>query len=72
MLSSAGLVYKFYGKEVIDQICKTEYGRELDEKIIDKLHQQLYKKIILEIDCNDTGVEVADEMNYHINSSLPS
>ena len=39
LLSSAGLVYKFYGKEVINQICSAEYGRDLDEKMIDKLHE---------------------------------
>lgn len=28
-LSSAGLIYKFFGKEIITNVCKTEYDIEL-------------------------------------------
>ena len=40
--------------------------------MIDKLHKTLYNKLILEVDCGDTGVEIADDARYHINSDLPS
>jgi uncharacterized UPF0160 family protein len=39
--------------------------------MIEKLHKSLYRSIILEVDCGDTGVEIADNQKYSINSGLP-
>jgi uncharacterized UPF0160 family protein len=71
LLSSAGLVYKYFGKEIIDSICKTEYNRTLDTDMIEKLHKKLYNGMILEIDAGDCGVDVAAETRYNINTDLP-
>jgi len=30
-MSSAGLIYKYYGKEVIKNICKTEYKKDISD-----------------------------------------
>jgi len=30
-LSSAGLIYKFFGKEIIANVCKSEWNREISE-----------------------------------------
>jgi uncharacterized UPF0160 family protein len=55
-LSSAGLIYKFFGKEIIKNICKSEYEIELSEKETEKIYEQIYKNLILEIDAIDNGV----------------
>ena len=34
-LSSAGLVYKFYGKEIIKNTCKNEWNKDLNEDEIE-------------------------------------
>jgi uncharacterized UPF0160 family protein len=38
-LSSAGLIYKFFGKEIINSICKSEYEIELSEKETEKIYE---------------------------------
>jgi uncharacterized UPF0160 family protein len=37
-LSSAGLIYKHFGKEVIENICKAEYEINLKPEDIDLIH----------------------------------
>lgn len=71
-MSSAGLVYKFFGKEIIASVCKSEYKRDLDKEMIEKLYKKLYNGFILEIDAGDCGVEIAPETRYNISSALPS
>jgi uncharacterized UPF0160 family protein len=68
-LSSAGLVYRFYGKEIIQQICKTEYEKELDDETLEYVYQKMYNKLIKEIDAIDNGVNIGSP-NYNINSDL--
>jgi len=55
-LSSAGLIYKFYGKEIIKNMCKEFYEKDLNEAQVDLIFEKLYKGIILEIDAIDNGV----------------
>lgn len=71
-LSSAGLIYKYFGKEVIRNICKSEYDMTLTDDELELVHKKLYRKFILEIDAIDNGVNVAENPLYHINSHLSS
>ncbi|KAK6465475.1 metal-dependent protein hydrolase [Scheffersomyces coipomensis] len=50
-LSSAGLIYKHYGKQIIEQVLKIE-----DEAKIELLYQKLYKEFVESLDANDNGI----------------
>lgn len=63
-LSSAGLVYRHFGKEVIQNATKSTWGTDLTEQQIDLIYKQLYNGLILEIDAIDNGVSEAAEMRY--------
>lgn len=73
-LSSAGLIFRHYGKEFIDSVCKNQWGVTLTEEQINSVFRKFYKKCILEIDCNDNGVDIApkDQIKYRSESTLPS
>ncbi|CAB4062499.1 UPF0160 protein C27H6.8,UPF0160 protein MYG1, mitochondrial [Lepeophtheirus salmonis] len=55
-LSSAGLIYAHYGKEVIGQRLK-EINVEETEEVIKMVFERVYKKFIEEIDAGDNGME---------------
>ena len=57
-MSSAGLIYKHYGKEIIKNIAKSEYEKDLDQAIVNIIFEKMYKKLILEIDALDNGMRV--------------
>lgn len=46
------------------------WGQELTKEQVEKIHDQLYKKLILEVDAIDNGVSEAAEMRYMIGSGL--
>ena len=71
-MSSAGLVYKFYGKEVLSNICKTVYKQDLPQADIDRIFNKIYNTTMLEIDAIDNGVSVGNNLSYEITSSLSS
>ena len=54
-LSSAGLVYKYYGKQVIQELEKKHKCSIGDN--LDYVHQRLYDSFIKAIDGIDNGVE---------------
>lgn len=61
-LSSAGLIYKHYGKEVIKNVAEELikfYNVELtiDEKSLDEVYYRIYDNFILYVDAVDNGVE---------------
>ena len=58
-LSSAGLIYKHFGKQVIFNAAK-EYEVTLTEAEVDLVYQKLYKGMFLEIDAIDNGVNISD------------
>ena len=60
----------YYGKEVIRNICKQEYEKELTQDELDHIHQKIYSSFIEEIDAIDNGVNVADETRYFISTNL--
>ncbi|OLY85363.1 UPF0160 protein [Smittium mucronatum] len=68
-LSSAGLIYKHYGKQVISQVV----GDKISQKDIDFLYIKLYKSIIESFDGVDNGVErypVDIEPKYEDHTSI--
>ena len=68
--SSAGLIYKHFGKEVIKNVALSMFKRDLNEKTIEMIFQKLYKQLILEIDAIDNGVNQADDMVYSISTNI--
>ena len=69
-MSSAGLVYKYYGKEVIQNICKTIYKKKLAEADIQRIFFKIYNSTMLEIDAHDNGVSCGSNLSYDITSNL--
>eukprot|EP01064_Diplonema_japonicum_P007032 TRINITY_DN14778_c0_g1_i2.p2 TRINITY_DN14778_c0_g1~~TRINITY_DN14778_c0_g1_i2.p2 ORF type:complete len:349 (+),score=119.95 TRINITY_DN14778_c0_g1_i2:25-1071(+) len=73
-LSSAGLVYKHYGREIIAGLCP-----EATEEDIEILFDRVYRTFIEHIDGGDNGVEAYSSpsgekliQNYSVTTSLPS
>ena len=54
-LSSAGLVYKHFGKQIIKKV-----NENLSDEEVSMIHYQVYKNFIEEIDANDNGIEQYD------------
>mmetsp|Transcript_1944 Transcript_1944/g.2820 ORF Transcript_1944/g.2820 Transcript_1944/m.2820 type:complete len:178 (+) Transcript_1944:187-720(+) len=71
-MSSAGLVYKHFGQEVIAAICKDVFGKELNEKELDLVYFKIYDSLILEVDAIDNGVNIAKETSYNISTDIGS
>lgn len=57
-LSSAGLVYKHFGKDIINAIIKGK--TELNEADSETLYQRVYKQFIEALDANDNGISKYD------------
>ena len=71
-LSSAGLVYKHYGKELIEIVAKHERV-ELQPDIVNKLFVKVYNNFVEHIDGIDNGVPSCDgEKNYSVTTTLSS
>ena len=74
-LSSAGLVYKHFGKDIIREILKNKDGeeRETNEEFVDICFHSLYKNFIEHIDAIDNGISVSDAPpRYHVSTTLSS
>ena len=71
-LSSAGLVFKHFGREVISNAVLDNWGVTLEEAKLEKVYQKVYKKLILEVDALDNGVSEAETMRYYITTNLGS
>lgn len=69
-MSSAGLIYKYYGKEVIGNICKTVYKKEIQQADLDRIYFKIYNTTMLEIDAIDNGVDTGCNLAYDITSNL--
>ena len=76
-LSSAGLVYKHYGKDIIKSILKNIAGandNEIDENLLNIFYHKLYINFVEHIDANDNGVAISDDdttLKYIVSSALP-
>ena len=70
-LSSAGLVFKHFGKRVIGQMLEELKGVESSPALVDVSHEKLYSSFIEHIDAIDNGVEVADgELKYQVSTTV--
>jgi len=66
-MSSAGMVYKKFGKELIEKYLK----ENIDINGLHTLYQNIYHKFILEIDAIDNGYKLShSKLNYHINTNI--
>lgn len=59
-LSSAGLVYKHFGKDIIKQIVANAGLKELSTGDLETLYQRVYKQFIESLDANDNGINKYD------------
>jgi uncharacterized UPF0160 family protein len=73
-LSSAGLVYVFFGEEVIKSVLKKYKQIELPQSEIQTIYKKVYDSLISEIDAIDNGVKMFEgvEPLYHISTHLSS
>ena len=69
-LSSAGLVYKHFGREIICNAVKDNWGITLEGDRLERVYQKMYTRLILEVDAQDCGVSEAPEMKYYIKTGL--
>lgn len=71
-LSSAGLIYKHFGRDVIRAVLNgIESTAAKDETFIEACFHRIYKDFIEHIDAIDNGIVVADgAVRYHISSTL--
>lgn len=68
-LSSAGLVYKHFGREIIQAVS----GKKFDDKILNIIYDKIYSGFVEHIDGIDNGIEVATgTINYRVTTSLSS
>lgn len=67
-LSSAGLVYKHFGRSILRHCLETT-----DEAFVDVCFHKLYKGFVEHVDAIDNGISIADGTpRYHISTSLSS
>ena len=71
-LSSAGLIYKHFGKEVLINAVKKVWNQDLDAETVDRLYLRFYDSLILEVDAIDNGVSEAEDMRWHMKTGLAS
>lgn len=72
-LSSAGLIFKHFGKEVVRNATKETWDLDLSDEQVDKVYQKMYKKLIFEVDAIDNGVsQTKEQLTYMIASGLAS
>lgn len=70
-LSSAGLIYKHFGKRIIRSLLEGTSDEAPPESFIDICYEKTYKNFMEHIDAIDNGITVADgELKYRITSTL--
>jgi len=70
-LSSAGLIYKHFGRDILREVLKTESGESASEEFVDICYHSMYKNFIEHIDAIDNGVPIADTPpKYFISTTL--
>uniref|UniRef100_A0A182QRS7 Uncharacterized protein n=1 Tax=Anopheles farauti TaxID=69004 RepID=A0A182QRS7_9DIPT len=71
-LSSAGLVYTYFGEEVISEVLKRKQGKEPTAECLSAVYKKVYDGLISEIDAIDNGVPMFEggEPRYNISTHL--
>jgi len=54
-MSSAGLIYKYFGKEIVKNIC-SKWKTEISDEEWVQLEGEIYSWLFLEVDAIDNGV----------------
>ena len=68
-LSSAGLVYLHYGRDIISGVLGQE-GEKPSEDLVEKVFDKVYANFVEEIDANDNGIDTHDgEPRYQVRVS---
>ena len=71
-LSSAGLVYRHYGREIIQAVLKAA-GEEVSEGEAELLYKDMYKSFVEHVDGIDNGVNAfTGDKNYDVSTTLSS
>jgi len=73
-LSSAGLVYEHFGREILTEIAKSVTSDENEIfKLVEVSYNKIYRDFMEHIDGIDNGVSICDgSPRYHISTSLSS
>lgn len=72
-MSSAGLVYVFYGERIINEVLQKEIGETLSKSNLELCFHHIYRNFVQEIDAIDNGVSICPDGSqamYHINTHL--
>lgn len=71
-LSSAGLIYKHFGKEILREIIAETDEKEID-LVVDICYRKVYDDFMEHIDAIDNGISICEGTpRYHISSTLSS
>lgn len=73
-LSSAGLIYVHFGREIIKELLnkETTINENVKNHLVEILYDKLYDKFVQEIDAIDNGVDIGENMKYNITTNLSS
>jgi len=55
-MSSAGLVYKYHGREVLENILKSMDAYEQNKEVFEKIYYKVYENFIASVDAHDNGI----------------
>lgn len=71
-LSSAGLVYKHFGRDILHEVAKTVTADETEQNLLVSVsYEKIYKDFMEHIDAIDNGISVCDSPpKYYISSTL--
>lgn len=60
-LSSAGLIYKHFGREIISTVIQLDESNDQDKVKIDYLYDKIYSDFIEAVDANDNGIDMYED-----------
>lgn len=63
-LSSAGLIYKHFGREIISTVIHLDESNEQDKIKIDYLYDKIYSDFIEAVDANDNGIDMYEDKDF--------
>lgn len=55
-MSSAGLIYKYHGREIIENILKATNAYDENKDVLEKIFYKVYVNFIALVDANDNGI----------------
>ena len=73
-LSSAGLVYKHYGRALVAHVARAAFGAELAADDLETVYKKLYAGFVEHVDAIDNGVDIqrSGSPRYKVTSDLSS